>query len=56
VPHGAHEVAGELRLLPVPLVDGVLVEQLEPCNWILVWAEGEVETLCVVVATSVLDG
>jgi hypothetical protein len=40
----------------VPLVDRVLVEQLEPCEWCLVQAEGEVETLGVIVATSVFDG
>jgi hypothetical protein len=40
----------------VPLVDRVLLERLEPCEWSLVHAEREVETLSVVVATSVLDG
>jgi hypothetical protein len=34
----------------------VLVQQLEPCEWGLIQAEGEVEALGVVVATSVLDG
>jgi hypothetical protein len=54
--HGAHEVAGELLLQLVPLVDRVLVQRLEPCDWGLVQAEGEVEALGVVVATSFLDG
>jgi hypothetical protein len=40
--HGTREVAGELLLQLVPLVDRVLVQRLEP--------------LGVVVATSVLDG
>jgi hypothetical protein len=40
----------------VPLVDRVLVQRLEPCEWSLVQAEGEVEALGVVVAASVLDG
>jgi hypothetical protein len=56
VTHGAHEVAGELLLQLVPLVDRVLVQRLEPCKWGLVQAEGEVEALGVVVAASVLDG
>jgi hypothetical protein len=34
----------------------VLVQRLEPCEWSLVQAEGEVEALGVIVATSVLDG
>jgi hypothetical protein len=34
----------------------VLVQRLEPCERGLVQAEGEVEALGVVVATSVLDG
>jgi hypothetical protein len=54
--HGAREVAGELLLQLVPLVDRVLVQLLEPCEWGLVQAEGEVEALGVIVATSVLDG
>jgi hypothetical protein len=56
VAHGAREVAGELLLQLVPLVDQVLVQRLEPCEWSLVQAEGEVEALGVVVAASVLDG
>jgi hypothetical protein len=40
--HGAREVAGELLLQLVPLVDRVLVQRLEPCEWSLVQAEGEV--------------
>jgi hypothetical protein len=54
--HGAREVAGELFLQLFPLVDRVLVQRLEPCEWSLVQAEGEVEALGVVVAASVLDG
>jgi hypothetical protein len=54
--HSAREVAGELLLQLVPLVDRVLVQLLEPCERGLVHAEGEVEALGVVVATSVLDG
>jgi hypothetical protein len=54
--HGAREVAGELLLQLDPLVDRVLVQRLEPCEWSLVQAEGEVEALGVVVAASVLDG
>jgi hypothetical protein len=50
------EVAGELILEPVPLVDRVLVERLEPCEWCLVQAEGKVEALGVIVATIVFDG
>jgi hypothetical protein len=53
--HGAHKVAGELLLQLVPLVDRVLVQRLEPCEWGLVQAEGELEALGVVVAASVLD-
>jgi hypothetical protein len=34
----------------------VLVQRLEPCEWILVQAEGEVEALGVIVTASVLDG
>jgi hypothetical protein len=34
----------------------VLVERLEPCEWCLVQAEGEVEAFGVAVAASVLDG
>jgi hypothetical protein len=45
-----------LLLQLVPLVDRVLVQRLEPCEWGLVQAEGEVEAFGVVVATSVLDG
>jgi hypothetical protein len=56
VAHGACEVAGELLLQLVPLVDRVLVQRLEPCERGLVQVEGEVEALGVVVAASVLDG
>jgi hypothetical protein len=52
----AREVAGELLLQLVPLVDRVLVQRLEPCERGLVQAEGEVEALGVVVSTIVLDG
>jgi hypothetical protein len=55
-PHGTREVAGELFLELVPLVDRVLLERLEPCKWSLVQAEREVEALRVVVATSIFDG
>jgi hypothetical protein len=55
-PHGARKVLSELCLQPVPLIDGVLVEKLKPCQWILIQAEGEVYALCVVVATSILNG
>jgi hypothetical protein len=34
--HGVREVAGELCLQLVPLVDRVLVERLETCEWSLV--------------------
>jgi hypothetical protein len=54
--HGACEVAGELLLQLVPLVDRVFVQRLEPCEWSLVQAEGEVEALGVVVAASILGG
>jgi hypothetical protein len=54
--HGAGEVAGELILELVPLVDRVLVERFEPSEWCLVQAERKVEALCVVVATSLFDG
>jgi hypothetical protein len=54
--HNAREVAGELLLQLVPLVDRVLVQRLEPCERSLVQAEGEVEALGVVVVASVLDG
>jgi hypothetical protein len=54
--HGTHEVAGELSLELVPLVDRVLVERLKPSEWCLVQAEGEVEALRIVVATSVFNG
>jgi hypothetical protein len=54
--HGAREVAGELLLQLVPLVNRVLVQRLEPCERGLVQAEGEVEALGVVVSTSVLEG
>jgi hypothetical protein len=54
--HGAREVDCELLLQLVPLVDRVLVQRLEPCEWCLVQAEGEVEALGVAVAASVLDG
>jgi hypothetical protein len=56
VSHGAREVDGELLLELVLLVDRVLLKRLEPCKWSLVQAEGEVEALRVIVATSVLDG
>jgi hypothetical protein len=49
-------VAGELLLQLVPLVDRVLVQRLDPCEWSLVQAEGKVEALGVIVATSVFDG
>jgi hypothetical protein len=55
-PHGAREVAGELSSELVPLIYRVLVERLEPSEWCLVQAEGEVEALCVVIATSVFNG
>jgi hypothetical protein len=54
--HGTCEVAGELLLEMVPLVDRVLLERLEPSEWSLVQSERGVEALRVVVATSVLDG
>jgi hypothetical protein len=54
--HGACEVAGELSLELVPLVNRVLVERLEPSEWCLVKAEGKVEALRVVIATIVLNG
>jgi hypothetical protein len=54
--HGAREVAGELLLQLVPLVDRVVVQRLKACERSLVQAEGEVETLGVVVTASVLDG
>jgi hypothetical protein len=54
--HGAREVAGELLLQLVPLVDRVLVQRLEPSERSLIQAEGEVQALGVVVAASVLDG
>jgi hypothetical protein len=54
--HGTREVARELLLQLVPLVDRVLVRRLEPSERSLVQAEGEVEALGVVVAASVLDG
>jgi hypothetical protein len=38
------------------LLNRVLLERLEPCKWSLVQTEREVETLRVVVATSILDG
>jgi hypothetical protein len=56
VPHGACEVAGELILELVLLVDRVLLERFEPCKWSLVQTEREVEALRVVVSTSVFDG
>jgi hypothetical protein len=56
VPHGAREVAGELSLELVPLIDRVLVERLEPGEWGLVQAEGKVEALRVVVATIIFNG
>jgi hypothetical protein len=55
-PHGTREVASELGLQLIPLVYRVLVERLEPRKWSLVQVEGEVETLCVIVATRVLNG
>jgi hypothetical protein len=54
--HDTCEVAGELFLVLVPLVDRVLLERLEPCKWSLVQTEREVEALHIVVATSVFDG
>jgi hypothetical protein len=54
--HSASEVAGELFLELVPLVDRVLLERLEPCKRSLIQAEGKVEALCVIIATSVFDG
>jgi hypothetical protein len=54
--HGAREVAGKLSLELVPLINRVLVELLEPGEWCLVQAEGEVEALRVVAATSVFNG
>jgi hypothetical protein len=54
--HSTREVVGELLLQLVPLVDRVLIQRLEPCERGLVQAEGEVEALGVVVATSVLNG
>jgi hypothetical protein len=56
VPHGTHEISGELSLELVPLIDRVLVERLEPGEWGLIQAEGEVKALRVVIATSVLNG
>jgi hypothetical protein len=56
VSHGACEVASELFLELIPLVDRVLLERLKPCKWSLVQTEREVEALRVVVATSVFDG
>jgi hypothetical protein len=55
-PHGARKVAGELSLELVPLINRVLVERLEPSEWGLVKAEGEVEAIRVVVATSIFKG
>jgi hypothetical protein len=40
----------------VSLIDRVLVERLEPIEWGLVQAEGEVEALRIVVATSIFNG
>jgi hypothetical protein len=54
--HGACEVAGELILELVSLVDRVLVERLEPCKWCLVQTKGKVEALSVIFATSIFDG
>jgi hypothetical protein len=54
--HSAREVAGELFLELVPLVDRVLLERLEPCKRSLIQAEGEVEALRVIIATRVFDG
>jgi hypothetical protein len=59
VPRAAHstrEVAGELFLELVPLVDRVLLEWLEPCKRSLIQVEGKVEALRVIIATSVFDG
>jgi hypothetical protein len=56
VPKHAREVAGELSLELVPLIIRVLVERVEPGEWGLVEAEGEVEALRVVVASSVFNG
>jgi hypothetical protein len=55
-PHGSCEVAGELSLELVPLIDGVLVERLEPDEWGLVQVEWELEALRVIVSTSVFNG
>jgi hypothetical protein len=54
--HGAREVSCELLLQLVPLVDRLLIQRLEPSEWCLVQAEGEVEALGVAVAANVLDG
>jgi hypothetical protein len=54
--HGAREIAGELSLELVPLVDRVLVERPEPGEWCLVQAEREVEALRVVASTRVFNG
>jgi hypothetical protein len=54
--HGAREVAGELLLELVPLVDRVLLKGLEPCKWGLLQTERELEALRIVVSTNILDG
>jgi hypothetical protein len=54
--HSAREVAGELFLELVPLVDRVLFKCFEPCKWSLIQAEAEVEALRLIIATSVFDG
>jgi hypothetical protein len=54
--HGTCKVVGELRLQLVPIVDRVLVKQLEPHECSLVQIKGEVEALVVVVSTSIVDG
>jgi hypothetical protein len=54
--HGACEIAGELMLELVPLDNRVFVKRHEPCEWCLVQAEGKVEALSVIVATSIFDG
>jgi hypothetical protein len=39
----------------IPLVDGVLVRKFEPYERCLIQTEREVEALCVIVATSILN-
>jgi hypothetical protein len=54
--HSAREVADELFLELVPLVNRVLLERLEPCKRSLIQTERKVEALCVIISTSVFDG